>query len=983
MVEPESAYGFLAKKRRQAGTSAVAFVLACLWGGGAMAEKTRLEITADTSVCCHEIERDLNAGGSPRIKLKGTENLILINFDAERLPGRAVSATLRMKGTANDMMVRKVGVSTVGVPWVEGSRDYGKAGPGESCSIYPGTAGMQGWTGAGLDFTYAVFGRAGTIWTMVYAEREKDEWYAIPLDPRFLEACAAGLSYGLALSDDNGQTMNIAPEISEGMNRSNNFFWSRESGKDAPYIEVETGPALPGMASRGKLKVKAVPWPGGADWKQGGLAVEWDGPRTEADRETLLGYRVKVDGVEMHDWMIPGVPPAGEKCRWLVRLPRPGDKATVEVIAVEGQGKGGLYGKASGRISPVRTAVEPVSLVVQGPAVGGPLEIASARVWAVPDCVKVNPLTGNALEEPGVDYFGDKGGTWRNGNPAWDGKSKAVTLTALRGEWIAFQLVVERTGNEPVSFHLAPGGFRGLPGNFRAYRTWYQKTGPGIREWNADPLVPLGNDGAFTVPDEKNAVPNQANQTLYIEYRVPADAKPGEYGATLALEPGGIRVPVRLKVQAGVIPQTAAFSWSLVTYNTPGWSFGRPDEAPFTEAERAYYRMAHENRSTLTVLHYSHSGNFEPGCVPEVTGRGKEMRVKDWTGFDKRFGPLFDGSAFDGTGREGVPLEQFYLALSENYPTTMAEGYKWNDLKWEEHWLKAGEVSEGFSEAFKEQWIAVARDYLKHIREKGWKTTFHVYLNDKYFYKQYDSQRKEWGKGVSFWLLDEPMHADDFRALAFFGHLLRKAQEGDRTRIVYRVDLSRPEWGRDTLDRVMDLDVSGGFKRHRILLDGWRTLYGHRHFTYGDLPRSRESALGLIAQALDLYSRGVDGYVPWQVQGGEENWKEFTTTCLLYSGKPLGLTGPCPSLRLKAMRRGEQDVEYVRLLAEKRGTLKDDPDRISIAALLARGPGSVKTEGKLDAQGAVTESYSGARLEEFEALRRAIARELDSGKGGR
>jgi len=956
------------------------FILACalLLGGDSMAEKARLAVTADTSISCYETERDLNAGGSPRIKLKGAENYIFLDFDRVPLAGKkVVAATLHIRGTASNMMVRKVGVSTVAVPWGEGAQDYGKAGPAESTFFSPGAEGAKGWTGPGLDFTYAAFGRAGTLWNSVYAAREKDEWYSIKLDPRYLEACVAGLSFGLALSDDCGQNMNIAPELPGALNRSNNYFFSREQSSDAPYIEVETSSAAPTRAVPvGKLKVNVAPWPAGADIQRGGLAVEWDGPKSKAVRESLLGYRVKVDGVEVRDWMVPGIPPVGERARWLVRLDKPGARVTVEVVALARRWSGGWAGSASGTVSPVRAAVAPIALAALPVSTGGPVEAAQARVWAVPDLAKVNPLTGNVLEEPGVDYLGEATGKWRDGNGAWDGKAHAVTVAALRGEWIAFQLVIERAGREPASFRLAPGGFGGLPGSLRIYRAWYQKTGAGEREWYADPLVPISADGAVSVPDAMNAVPGQRNQAVYVEYRVPADAKPGEYSAEIAIEPGGTRIPVRLKVGAGMLPQAAAFTWSLNAYSSPGWGFGRPGEPGFREAERAFYAMAHEHRANLAALHYSHSGNFEPGCVPAVTGKGKAMRVKDWKEWDERFGPLFDGSAFAGTGRESVPLDHFFLALSENYPTTMAEGYKWNNLKWEEHWLKAGPVEEGFSARHGEQWVAVAKDYIRHIREKGWKTRFQVYLNDKYFYKQYDSNRKAWGQGVSFWLLDEPMHTDDFLALSHFGRLLRQAQEGDRSRVVFRVDLSCPERGRDTLDRVMDLDISGGYRRYPELLDGWRNLYGHKAWTYGDLPRSTESGLGLVAQALDLYSRGVDGYVPWLVLGGEENWKEFVTTCLLYPGKPFGVTGPCPSLRLKAMRRGEQDVEYVALLTEKRGLVKDDPRRQNIAALLGKGPGAVKTEGRLDAQGAITESYSGTRLDEFEWLRRAITAEL-------
>ena len=73
--------------------------------------------------------------------------------------------------------------------------------------------------------------------------------------------------------------------------------------------------------------------------------------------------------------------------------------------------------------------------------------------------------------------------------------------------------------------------------------------------------------------------------------------------------------------------------------------------------------------------------------------------------------------------------------------------------------------------------MAVAKDMLKHFSEKGYKSTFQVYLNDKYFYKQYDEKKKARGKGTSFWLLDEPANIDDYLALAFFGKLFRQAQD--------------------------------------------------------------------------------------------------------------------------------------------------------------------------------------------------------------
>jgi hypothetical protein len=302
----------------------------------------------------------------------------------------------------------------------------------------------------------------------------------------------------------------------------------------------------------------------------------------------------------------------------------------------------------------------------------------------------------------------------------------------------------------------------------------------------------------------------------------------------------------------------------------------------------------------------------------------------------------------------------------------MTEGYKWNGVRWEDHWKEAGPIEEGFSREMQETWVAVAKDYIAHIRAKGWKTTFQIYLNDKYYYKQYDGKRKAWGNGASFWLLDEPMHADDFLALRFFGNLVRAAQAGDRTRLVFRTDVSRTEWGRDILDRVTDLNVTGGWPEHRRLLEDWKARWGQRYWTYGDTPPATQSALALSAQALDLWSQGVDGYVPWLVLGGDENWRDFATTSVIYPGKPVGVDGPCASLRLKAYRRAEQDVEYVWLYANKRGWLRDDPYRRRIAALLSDALKFNRTPGFLDSEGARTQSYSFVTPAALDALRSSL-----------
>lgn len=938
------------------------------------AAELTLPITADTSISAYESERELAAGTAPRIKLKGLENLILLMPEVSALKGQVVErAELRLKGTDERMMIRKIGISTVATPWSEGRGGYEPATAGDPTFLR--AAHPDGWwTGPGSYFLDAVFARGGTIWSQAIAERSADGWYRIRVDPRLVEACAAGLSHGLALSDDSGQTMNIAKEVIPDTNHGNNYFFAREQSNAKPVLVVEAKPAP--ASERVQANVEVKPWLAGADLKSGAVEITWPGTNNAASRAAIVGYRVRIDGKDLPRWRHPTVPPAGEPVRLLLDGVEPTATITAEVEII---GRGGRIiagGSAKGRASAALSAPKP--LVVSVPpagAAGTPLATSAGSVWAVPDLVQVNPQSGNVLEESGIDYQGARAGTWSQSNPVWSGATRTVSLSTPRGAWAAFQVVCESTQAEStwrVSASDLVAGSAILPASsIRLARLWYQQVDGA---WHADPLVPLASGAEFRIPDAKNAIPGQRTQTVYVECFVPADASPGDYRGTLTVENGSgtpATLNVALNVTTPVIPRTTTFTWSMNAYSSPGAEFGKADSTDFLTAERAFYALAHDHRTNLAVLGYSHAADFQDGVAWPLTGEGKQMRVADWSAWDKRYGPLFDGSAFKDTTRPGLGLHHFYLPFMESYPTPMAKGYQWNDVQWEDHWRLAGPVEEGFSQQYREQWVAVMRDLIKHLDEKKWSTSFQVYLNDKYFYKQYDKNRKKHGRGTSFWLLDEPQHFDDFLALSFFGGLIREAQ-GDNRQIQHRVDVSRPQWGRDTLDRVVDLNVTGGFNEFRPWLEGWRERHQQHIWTYGGAPTSSRSALGIVAQGIDLYARGVDGFVPWLTLGNSGNWTKFEDTCVYYSGKPHGIIGACASLRLKAYRRAEEDISLVRMVAEREGLLTGDLNRRRVAAFIGDALAAKRTTGKLDAQGAVTEQLGGITIDRVEGLRRAL-----------
>ncbi len=959
----------------------------------ARAEVLTLPITQDTSISCSDGELDFNQGKCPRIKMKGIENLLLLGIDPASLKNKVITkAILHIQGTDKNMMVRKVGFSTVAyIGWPEGNSEHDNKGTaGDSCFLTPELGSGKTWAGPGSNFLDVVWGHGGTFWTESFVQPDDQQWYLMEFDGRIVEAYAAGLSGGILVTDDNGETKGISKDAVPDTNYSNNLFFAHEQNASAPFLVVHTQAASRSGAK--SLKVSVKPWNSGADFDNGGLELSWPGPRDQKEYKSILGYRIKITkGGKTEDvplWAHPPLARPGERARALLKYPEAGARVTARVEVV---GRGGVVaasGGASGVISKKLKNPKALSFPEIKNAPGEPLSNDLAKIWVIPDCTKANPITGNVQEEAGVSYDGDPSGSYRNANMTWSGKNHTVTLSAIRGEWVGFQVVCENVSTTSVTYKIQPGPLKG-PGSslipakaIELSKLWYVKVGDKDRDWYADPMLPLKAGDSFSVPDEKNAVPQQSNQTVYVEFFVPLKAKPGKYAGSLAVKTGDqgtLALKVNLQVAAPVMPKEAHFVFSMNAYNSPGGPYGDACFSDFNNAERTFYVMAHTHRTDLVVVHYKHNGGLDDvNCIaPPLTGQGKNLRVKDWALWDKRFGPLFDASAFKGTPREGVPLSHFFLVFSENYPTTMADGYKWNSSTWEDHWKVAGQPEDGFSQVYKDQWVALAKDYIKHFKQKHWKTNFLLMPNDKCDYKQYNSGTKKDGSGVSFWRMDEPMFVSDFEALGVLGNLLRQAQKGDRSSFSFRADISYPQWGRDVLDRVLDLNCSGNFTGYRRFLLDWRERYGERIWTYGGTPACTDSPFGLCAHALDLYSSGADGFAPWLVLGNEGNWTKFEDTSVIYTGKPMGIMGACASLRLKAYRRAEQDVEYVWLYAAKKGLLKNDPNRLQVAKALEGAIKTTKQTGKLDANGgAEVQTYMSTNPDDFEKLRLALVKAM-------
>jgi hypothetical protein len=341
------------------------------------------------------------------------------------------------------------------------------------------------------------------------------------------------------------------------------------------------------------------------------------------------------------------------------------------------------------------------------------------------------------------------------------------------------------------------------------------------------------------------------------------------------------------------------------------WDFTLPDYLSFLPEmncyglpanEHAYYRLAHRHRTVLNRVPYSQNGTVADGCAP-----GWDGERLDWSTWDRRFGPYFDGSAFADLPRRSVPIECFYLPMHENWPSRMAGNY--NGSYW---------ADQAFPAAYRRSFVEVSRLTAEHFEAKKWhETLFHVFLNNKV-----DFKRNGWSRGSSPWLLDEPASFQDYWALRYFGEAFHEGRNlaPGRAKLVFRCDISRPQWQRDTFDGLLDYNVVGGAMRryHRLVLDR-KAANGELVMEYGGSNAVEDSNMQPVGWSLDSWSLGSDGVLPWQTVGNGDSWKRADPLALFYPGRGGSEREPVPSIRLKAYRRGQQDVEYLTLLGQVKG----------------------------------------------------------------
>jgi len=909
------------------------------------AETVRLAVTADNSIMAHPKETRLNDGANSIVKLKGRQHIMLVNFPAEVLRGRVVKrATYHVHFARSDNpsidYLHRVGVSTVASPWVEGT---GRAEETAGASCFEAAAlGKRPWAYRGSDFTAVSFGQGHTIYDSVEATQPDDEdWQTIAVEPRLLEACVAGISNGLAFYDDLGSDWTITDGQWRIRNLPNRTMHGREQSRFAPYFSVEVAEAdTQPPAAPTALPAEPGDLPAGQVW------LRFRVPRDQGPAG-VLGYFVRYQPGEDFAWdeatplpryLIPLASKPGSVQRLRVRDLdlKPGATYTFGIGAVDAAGNLGpvavVSGKASARDPLYRFAAPALAL----PTVpGAECRVGNVRVYALDECDRVD-----AQGKP----VGGLGEEAKRANHLWDAGRRRVSLRSARGEFVGFQLIFEGKAKQAA---VEVGKFQG-PGAARPtvelWREWYVAK---ANRHLPDPLVPYR--GPFAIPDPEQKVPGQRAQGVLVTVYVPHDVEPGSHRATITVSVDGqwSEIELAIEVLPFDLPDELSFRVELNSYGTPGG-----------EAERNYYRLAHLYRCCVNHLPYSQSGHVSAGCAPKLVGD----RL-DWSAWDARFGPYLDGSAFADLPRAGVPLGEFYLPLHENWPGDVRKA--WNGNYW---------ADDAFPEWYRTLFVNVCRQFAQHFRAKGWtRTQFQFYLNNKNSWKVEGSR-----SGSSPWVLDEPEDQKDFAALAWFARAFHQGIDevkGD-VDLVFRIDISRPQWQRNTLSGLVGLAVvsQSSFGRYNRMVRERAERNGEMLFSYGSPNELDQSNTRMVGWAVRAWCRGADGILPWQTMGRDASWDDADRLAVLYPAKKrFGYDGAYPSLRLLALRRGQQDVEYVNaLLRSKPGLHRGELARAIVVAL---GLADEQTGG-IEAFDLGAVDFSGLDASDFARLRRRLQQEL-------
>ncbi len=472
---------------------------------------------------------------------------------------------------------------------------------------------------------------------------------------------------------------------------------------------------------------------------------------------------------------------------------------------------------------------------------------------------------------------------------------RAVGLRAARNEAVSFQILVRaeaplRAVRVEAGELTGPGGASSARIAVRLYRQHQVHIAKGTDrnagfrpDWYPDPLIPF-------LPEPRAASPGRARFTaqpfdlpagethgFWADLFVPGEAAAGEYRGTFRVSGEGARtaeIPVSLTVWDFSLPSTPTLATEFGSPAEPERQAGPDGGAEFDEACHRLLSEHHLNAVPPAAL-----------LTPEALADGSFAIPADRLSALREFADLYHVNAFR------IP-----------HPGTVVR-----DPKGEAGRLRA--------------WLAAFDRAARELDRPG--IMFYTYLKD------------------------EPNTPEDYRYVQTWGRAVREAKSVVKVLVVEQPWTAPGLWHADSawgeLAGAVDIWCPL-FSLHRPDRAAARQALGEAIWTYTALCQERPTPwwhidfplLNYRVPAWMAWADGMTGLLYW---GGLSYWKETDDPwiavpiysegraarnnpaapvfngegSLVYPGGPAGIEGVVPTIRLKALRDGIEDYEYLAL----------------------------------------------------------------------
>lgn len=468
-------------------------------------------------------------------------------------------------------------------------------------------------------------------------------------------------------------------------------------------------------------------------------------------------------------------------------------------------------------------------------------------------------------------------------DPPPPGKAGAG-LQAARNEYEAVQVILRaraslRQVSATVTDLTGPGARRIGQEHIELFREHYVRVSrpspksPFAPGWWPDALIP------FRDPESRRALPGGRfaagtfdlgpgqTQPLWVEVYVPPDAAAGAYAGT-------IRITVEGRPVAA-LPLTLTV-WDFVLPRVP--------------SARSYFGDVSRIASLLRLT---------PG-TPEylrVVGRYEDILIRH------RLMPDFPVATVPSVGPDGaVDVQKLRPAMAR-----YMEGVGINSWRlpfWPDDWPFP--------------------DTLGKDRERTKR-----YLREVFTFMVANG----WGNRVYIFPVDEPNAPQQYERVRALAALAREAHPGIKLLLTEAPRPHRPRWGELVGSVQIWVVLFSEFDEAQVArrLAAGEEVWSYTALVQGDRPVPHwQLDFPLLNYRIPLWTNwryGLTGIVYWTTV----NWKETGDPwvnplsiygayngegILLYPGTAVGYDGPVPTMRLKALRDGMEDYEYLRLLAD-------------------------------------------------------------------